>query len=280
MTMTQQKTILITGCSSGIGLDAAHTLHARGWRVFATCRQPVDCEHLQSKGLESYPLDYTNPDSIATAVQETLSRTGGILDAVFNNGAYAIPGAIEDLPRDALRAIFETNFFGVHDLTTRLIPIMRKQGFGRIVQCSSLLGYVALRWRGAYNSTKYALEGLTDTLRLELGDSGIHVILIEPGPITSLLRQKSIPHFEHWIDAESSVHKDIYKTAFQKRFEESQKPDPFELPAAAVSQKLIHALEAKHPRARYRVTFPAYLTDALRRILPTRALDRVLKNIV
>ncbi len=181
----QGKSILITGCSSGIGLDAACTLHARGWRVFATCRQQGDCDRLQGEGLESFRLDYADEASIATAVETTLERTGGTLDAVFNNGAYACPGAVEDLPRGALREIFEVNLFGHHDLARRVIPVMRKQGHGRIVNCSSVLGLVGMKWRGAYVATKFAMEGLSDVMRMELQGTGIDVILIEPGPRAS-----------------------------------------------------------------------------------------------
>jgi NAD(P)-dependent dehydrogenase (short-subunit alcohol dehydrogenase family) len=268
-----QKSILITGCSSGIGHDAARGLKRAGWRVFATCRKPSDCARLIAEGLESFPLDYDDPASIAAAVAETLDRTGGTLDALFNNGAFACPGAVEDLPRDALRAIFETNLFGYHDLTARVIPVMRAQGHGRIVNCSSVLGLVALRWRGAYVATKFAMEGLTDVLRLELRGTGIHPILIEPGPITSLIRQNAIPHFEHWIDWRASPRRAEYEATLLKRLYQDRGPDRFELPAAAVTAKLIRALESPRPRARYYVTTPTYLMAAARRALPGRALD-------
>ena len=190
-----RKSILITGCSSGIGYDAAHGLAKHGWRVFATCRQETDCARLRDEGLESFPLDYTDETSLEAALAEALARTGGTLDALFNNGAFACPGAVEDLPRGALREIYETNVFGYHDLTRRVIPVMRAQGHGRIVNNSSVLGFVSLKWRGAYASSKFALEGLTDTLRLEMRDTPIRVILIEPGPVTSNIRSNSIPHF-------------------------------------------------------------------------------------
>ena len=198
--MPPQKTVLITGCSSGIGYDAAHFLSARGWRVFATCRQDSDCARLRDEGLDSFVLDYADPDSITTALAEVLQRSNGRLDALYNNGAFACPGATEDLPREGLRAVFETNVFGYHDLTRQVIPIMRAQGFGRIVNCSSVLGLVAMKWRGAYVASKFALEGLTDVLRIEMSDTPIKVILIEPGPITSKIRQNAIAPFEKWID--------------------------------------------------------------------------------
>lgn len=273
----RQKTILITGCSSGIGYDAAHGLKQRGWRVFATCRKPQDCTRLESEGLESFVLDYDDPGSIGSAVDETLGRTGGALDAVFNNGAHGTPGLLEDLPTEALRAIFETNFFAQHDLARRLIPVFRKQGHGRILMNSSILGFVALPWRGAYNSTKYAMEGWADTMRLEMAGTGIHVILIEPGPITSDIRKKSIPHFEKWIDAESSARADDYEKIFKPRlYAETGKPDPFELPASAVTRVVHDALTLRHPRPRYRITTPTKAMAILKRVLSTRMLDRIL----
>lgn len=272
-----QKTILITGCSSGIGYDAAHTLQTRGWRVFATCRQEIDCERLRGEGLESFTLDYDDEASIKAAVAEVLERTGGTLDALFNNGAYAIPGAVEDMPRDAMRAIFETNVFGYHDLTNQIIPVMRAQGHGRIINCSSVLGIAAARFRGAYNATKFALEGLTDTLRLEMRDTPIEVILIEPGPITTKFRINARAQFEKWIDWQASAQRSVYEEQLQPRlYDDNPTPDTFELPSAAVTKKLIHALEAKRPKPRYYVTVPTYLAGFMRRILPTRALDWVL----
>ena len=246
----QQRTILITGCSSGIGYAAAHALRERGWRVFASCRQTRDCERLAAEGFDAPQLGYTDASSIATAVDHVLEQTGGTLDALYNNGAHATPGAIEDLPTDALREIFESNFFGWHELTRKIIPVMRAQGHGRIIQCSSVLGFVTMPWRGAYNSTKFALEGLTDTLRIELRDTPIHVTLIEPGPITSNIRANSIPHFERWIDWKSSARKAQYESALLDRLYTARGPDRFELPPQAVVDKLIHALEADRPRPR------------------------------
>lgn len=267
------RSILITGCSSGIGHDAAHGLARAGWRVFATCRKEEDCARLRAEGLESFRLDYTDAGSIAAAVAEALARTGGTLDALFNNGAFGCPGAVEDLPTDALRAIFETNVFGYHELTRQVIPVMRAQGHGRIVNCSSVLGLVPLHWRGAYVATKYALEGLTDVLRLEMADTPVRVILIEPGPITSRIRVNSIPHFERWVDWRASPRAEQYRTSLLKRLYEDRGPDRFELPAAAVTAKLRRALESANPAPRYFVTVPTHLMNAARRLLPTRALD-------
>ncbi len=273
--MSAQRSLLITGCSSGIGYDAAHGMAARGWRVFATCRSEDDCVRLRAEGLESFRLDYTDGSSVAAALNEALTRTGGTLDAVFNNGAFACPGAVEDLPTDALRAIFETNLFGYHELTRRMIPVMRAQGHGRIVNCSSVLGLVGMKWRGAYVATKFAMEGLTDVMRIEMAGTGIHPILIEPGPITSKIRANAIAHFERWIDWKNSARRAEYEPLVQRLYE-SRGPDRFELPASAVTAKLIHALESRRPRARYFVTTPTYLMGTLRRLLPTRVLDWVI----
>jgi len=273
-----KPTILITGCSSGIGYAAAIGLRDRGWHVYAACRQELDCARLREEGFDSPRLDYADADSIINALADVLDDTGGTLDALFNNGAYAVPGAVEDLPTEALREIFETNFFGWHTLTRAVLPVMRAQGHGRIVQCSSVLGLVAQPWRGAYNATKFALEGLTDTLRLEMRGTGIYPILIEPGPVTSKIRNNSIPHFERWIDWENSARAQEYESVLAQRLYGDNGPDKFELPPEAVVKKLVHALEAKRPRPRYYVTTPTYLAGFLRRILGTRMLDRVLSR--
>lgn len=274
-----QKSILITGCSSGIGFDAATALKERGWTVIATCRQEADCKRLREMGLDSFRVDHTDMASVRAAPRKALEITGGTLDALFNNGAHGMPGAVEDVPVEGLRAIFEANFFGVHELTRLVIPIMRGQGHGRVIQCSSVLGFSALKWRGGYVSTKYALEGLTDTLRMELADSPIKVILIEPGPITTRIRENSRPHFEKWINWKNSAHRDLYEGKLMKRlYEEEEGKDPFVLPPSAVTKKLIHALESPRPRPRYYVTTATYLVGILKRFLSTRMMDRLLSN--
>ncbi|MFA8442229.1 SDR family NAD(P)-dependent oxidoreductase [Yoonia sp.] len=270
-----QKSILITGASSGIGFDAAHGLRDAGWRVFASCRKAEDCERLRAVGFESPQIDYADADSIVNGLAETLEATGGTLDALYNNGAYACPGAVEDLPTDALREIFETNLFGWHELTRLVIPVMRAQGHGRIINCSSVLGFVGYKWRGAYVATKFALEGLTDVLRQELSDTAIKVILIEPGPITSAFRKNAVPHFEKWIDWQNSARRDAYKEELDRLYTETE-PGKFELPAAAVTKKILHALNAAKPKPRYYVTTPTYIMGFLRRILSTRWLDAVI----
>ena len=267
------KTVLMTGCSSGIGYNAAHGLRARGWRVFASCRQEADCARLRAEGFDSPRLDYADEASIASALSEVLEATGGTLDALYNNGAFGIPGAVEDLPTGALREIFETNVFGWHTLTRQVLPVMREQGHGRVVNCSSVLGFAPMPWRAAYVASKYAIEGLTDVLRIEMLDTPIKIILIEPGPVTSRIRANSVPHFEHWIDWQASPRAAQYESSLRPRLYKAPGKDRFELPPEAVTAKLIHALEHPRPHPRYYVTFPTHLMGVLRRILPTRALD-------
>ena len=271
------KTILITGCSSGIGYDAAHGLQKAGWKVLATCRREEDCARLRAEGLISFPLDLSDPASIEAGFNEALARANGRLDALYNNAAYGCPGAAEDLPPGALREIFETNLFGLHDLTIRAIKGMRaygENGEGRIIQCSSVLGLVGIRWRGAYVATKFALEGLTEVLRREMRDTGIHIITLNPGPIPTKIRVNSIPHFEKWIDWKASARRDQYETSLLKRlYTPSGKPDRFELPCSAVTEQILRALTDPKPKSHYYVTKATWLAAIARRILPLRAQD-------
>lgn len=273
-----EKSILITGCSSGIGLCVAKGLRTRGYRVFATTRKQEDTDTLRAQGLECLQLDLNDSHSMEQAVHHVLAATGGTLYALFNNGAYAQSGAVEDLPRQALREQFETNVFGWHELTRLVLPVMRKQGYGRIIQNSSILGFIALKYRGAYIASKHAIEGLSDTLRLELRGTNIHVSLIEPGPITSSLRKNAYPHFQRHIEVENSAHKQVY-LAWQQRFKTEKSVQPFTLPPEAVLKKVIHALESPKPRRRYPVTFPTYLFAYLKRILPAAAMDAMLNKV-
>lgn len=270
-----QKAVLITGCSSGIGQCVAIGLRARGYRVFASARKEADVSRLEGLGLESVKLDLRDSDSIAGALDWALERTGGKLYGLFNNGAYGQPGAVEDITTDVLRSQFETNFFGWHELTRRVLPVMRRQGYGRIIQNSSVLGFVALKWRGAYNSSKYALEGLTDTLRLELGGTGIFVSLVEPGPITSRFRENAYAAFKANIDVERSAYREDYLRV-EARLASEGDEQAFTLPGEAVLDKVIHALESRRPKPRYYVTVPTHALAFARRALPTRWLDTVL----
>ncbi len=274
----KRKSILITGCSSGIGYCVAHGLHDRGHLVIASCRNMDDVERLRREGLQCLPLDLNDPDSIGEAVEATLGLCDGRIDALFNNGAFGLAGAVEDLSRDAIRAQFETNVFGWLELTNLVIPHMRQQGFGRIIQNSSVLGFVALPYRGAYAASKFAIEGLSDTLRLELAGSGVEVSLIEPGPIESKFRENAEKAFHRFIKREGSAHEQSY-IAMEQRLQKEGHATKFTLPPEAVLDKVIHALESAHPQPRYYVTFPTYLFGYLKRILSTRAVDRLMLKV-
>ena len=270
------KSILITGCSSGIGHTVAHGLAARGWRVFASARKPDDVARLREEGLEALQLDLDNPESIRVAVAEVMARNDGRLGALFNNGGFGQVGAVENLTRDALREQFETNLFGWIELTNWIVPVMRKQGGGRIVMNSSVLGYAAFPYRGAYNAVKFAVEGISDTLRMELAGSGVHVSLVEPGPIVSRFRENSLPHFEKHIDWQGSLHRATYEAQLE-RLRAPGPVAPFTLGPEAVLAKVVHALESRRPRARYPVTLPSVAFWWLRRALSTRMMDRLLR---
>ncbi len=272
----KRRSVLITGCSTGIGRCLAQGLHDRGYRVFATVRKPQDVATLTEAGLESLPLDLDSSDSIQRAVTEILARTEGKLYALINNGAYGQVGAVEDLSRETLRKQFETNLFGAQELSNRLMPVFRAQNEGRIIQISSVLGIVCLAYRGAYNASKFALEALSDTLRLELRGTNIHVSLIEPGPIKSRFRENAYLAFKANIDAEHSAHRERY-AVMERRLAGESGPLPFTLEPSAVLKKVIHALEARHPKIRYAVTVPTYLFWVLKRLLPARTLDRFLQ---
>ena len=273
----QDKTVLVTGCSSGIGHCVALGLKERGYRVFASARRGVDLAALEDAGLEAVELHLDQPASVAAAAAQVLDAAGGAIYGLFNNGAFGQPGAVEDLSWAVLEAQLRTNLLGWHELTRLLIPAMRARGEGRIIPNSSVLGLVAMPYRGAYNCSKFALEGLTDTLRLELHGSGIHVSLIEPGPISSRFRDNAYAKFMENIDAEHSVHRDNYQSMTARLIREGPTTG-FTLPPEAVLQRVVHALESRRPRARYAVTTPTFVFGALRRLLTTRQLDWILRK--
>jgi len=270
--------ILITGCSSGIGLSAATILHQRGYNVIASVRKEADIAKLQQLGIHSIVLDLDNSQSIQHAFNHVMQHFDGKLDALFNNAAYGQPGAVEDLSREVLEQQFSSNVFGTQELSNLAIAQMRKHTYGRIIYNSSVLGLVAMSYRGAYNASKYAIEGLADTLRLELHGSHIHISLIEPGPILSQFRANAFAKYQQNIDKTSSHHHNAYQ-AMEQRLSTQGATVPFTLPAEAVVKKLTHALESKHPKIRYYVTFPTYLFATLKRILPHRVLDWVLMKV-
>jgi len=276
--MNSPKTVLITGCSTGIGYTTAVELKKRGHTVIASARKQEDVFRLQQEGFTAIQLDLADSNSIRQAVDSAIKLADGKIDALFNNGAFGQPGAVEDLTRDVLRFQFETNLFGTHELTNLILPLMRQQGHGRIIYNSSILGLVAMRYRGAYNASKFALEGLADTLRLELYGTNIHISLIEPGPILSDFRKNSLVLFKKNIDTTHSHHKEIYQT-MEARLQKEGAAVPFTLPATAVAKKVIHALEARQPKIHIYVTFPTYLFGYLKRILPMPWLDALLRKV-
>ena len=270
------KTVLITGCSSGIGYTCAHGLSKLGYSVFATCRHDAVVKRLQSEGLNAFKLDLCDSASLHVALAWMLSLTNGRIDVLFNNAAYGQPGAVEDLRRDVLRDQFETNVFGTQELTNLVLPYMRKQGHGRIIYNSSILGFVAMSYRGAYNASKFAIEGLADTLRLELHNTGIDVVLIEPGPIRSHFRKNALAKFLANIDQERSAHQEIYATTLNRL--QKSGDGAFTLGAEAVLEVLVKAIEAKSPKFRYPVTFPTKLFGWLKRVLPTLWMDTIARK--
>lgn len=271
----QSKSVLVTGCSSGIGLHIAHALQRRGYRVFASARGQDDVESLARQGLRCIRLDVSRSEDIRRAVEAVTHETGGQLFALINNAGYGQPGAVEDLSRKALQRQFDTNLFGLVELTNAVIPMMRKQGYGRIVQISSVLGFVAMPFRGAYIASKFALEGITDALRLELRDSDVYVSLIEPGPITSRFRENSLLMYKRYIDGKDSHFRLQYQT-MEERLDKEGAVAPFTLEPEAVLRKVVRALESRTPKARYFVTFPTYLFAMLKKALPAAVMDWLL----
>lgn len=267
-----QRSILITGCSSGIGLASARVMKARGWRVLATARTSGDLERLErDEGVEALELELADGASIAACADTALNRTGGALDALFNNAAYGQIGAVEDLTTDVLRRQIEVNLLGTHDLTRRIIPAMRTRGQGRIVQCSSVLGFVTGPYRGAYSASKYALEALSDAMRLELAGTGIHVSIIEPGPIRTRFVEHALARFKANVDIEASAHRETYRARLVSM--EAGGKSTFKLEPEAVATKLVHACESARPRRRYCVTVPTYLAAAVKRFAPAAVVD-------
>lgn len=271
------RSVLITGCSSGIGAAAARGLRDRGWQVIAAARNPDDVARLAAEGFAAIRIDHHDSASIAQGFAQAVEAAGGRLDALFNNAGHGMPGAAEDLPRGALEEVFSSNLFGLHELTCHAIGHMRGHGAGRIVQHSSVVGFTPLKWRAAYVATKHALEGLTNTMRVELRGTGLHVSILNTGPVTSGFRDRSMAQFDRWIDIDASRHAEFYRRKWVARREAGR--DRFELGPEAVVKKLVHALESARPRRRYYITTPAYLAAVLTRILPGALQDRIIDRI-
>jgi NAD(P)-dependent dehydrogenase (short-subunit alcohol dehydrogenase family) len=274
------RSILITGCSTGIGHCCALGMHERGWQVFATVRSEEDGADLAKSNIDAFVMDYTRPDTIVACVAKVMESTKGQLDVLFNNGAYGQPGALEDLPVHALRAQFEANFFGWHDLTRQILPFMLAAGKGRIINCSSVLGFAALKYRGAYIASKFALEGYTDTLRLELVEDAIHVVSIQPGPIDTPFAANARLAFDNNINWRRSRHVERYKKRYAASVHKANTTvKRWELPPDAVFKALVKACESASPKPVYRVTAPTHLLHYAKKILPTKTFLKILFSV-
>ena len=269
------KNIVITGCSTGIGLDVALYLKERLIEVYPTARDSKDVEMLVELGFDNaMVLDVTDADNISRVIANVLNIDGSI-DVWFNNAGFGQAGAIEDITIDVLKEQFETNVFGLHEATRQVVAVMRRQGYGKIIQHSSVLGIVSLFGRGAYNASKYAIEGLTDTLRLELLDTNIYPILLNTGPITSHFRQTAMDKLRDNVDIENSIFKDRYK----KSLSGNSRKVPFNEEAESVSKVVYKIIQTNKPKPRYYITKATYLLGYLKRVLSTSLLDRILIKI-
>jgi short-subunit dehydrogenase len=271
------KNILITGCSSGIGYDCAHHLKQKGYKVYASAREQKDVDRLKKEGLDAHLLDVRCAHQIKDVIEHILAQDG-YLYAVFNNAGYGQPGALEDIETEVLKEQFETNLFGLHELTSQALKVMRRQGYGRIMQHSSVLGLISLRFRGAYNASKYAIEGLCDTLRLELAGTNIYVSTINTGPIKSDFRKNATMMFEKNVDIDNSLWNSEYKAELLER-KKSKDTDIFTKESEVVIKNIIDALESKKPKPRYYNTLATHLLGGFKRVLPTSFLDRLLLKI-
>ena len=269
------KTVLITGCSSGIGFCLANGLRAAGYRVFATARKEKDITKLKELGFDAFLLDLASSSSIKAAISKLYQKTDSLY-ALINNGAYGQAGALEDISREALEKQFQVNVFGWHELTNLVLPSMKERNIGRVVYISSVLGFVAMPFRGPYVASKFAIEGLVDTLRLELKQTKIKLSLVQPGPIESKFRQNAFLAFKENVDPSNSDYKREYKAMIERL--NSDKNVQFTLPPESVLRCVLHALESKTPKNHYRVTFPTKLFGILCRILPSSWMDNILSR--
>ena len=275
-TTSKIRTVLITGCSSGIGLCLAHGLRSSGYHVFATARKEEDVTKLKKLGFEAFMLDLASSKSIKAAIYELYKKTDGLY-ALINNGAYGQAGALEDISREALEKQFQANVFGWHELTNLVLPSMKAINIGRVIYISSVLGFVAMPFRGPYVASKFAIEGLVNTLRLELKKTKIKLSLIQPGPIESKFRHNAFLAFKENVDSSKSDYKREYKIMIERL--NSDKNVQFTLAPEAVLRCVLHALESKVPKNHYRVTFPTKLFAFLCRILPSSWMDNILSRV-
>jgi NAD(P)-dependent dehydrogenase (short-subunit alcohol dehydrogenase family) len=271
-----EKSVLVTGCSSGIGLACARVLRDAGWRVVPTARAQKDLDRLRADGFEPVRLDVADAASVEACAAETLRLLGGAIGGIVNNAGFGQAGAIEDLSREVLRYQFEVNLIGMQDLTNRFVPVLRRQGWGRIVNISSVLGRISMPFNGAYSATKFAMEAIADAMRVELWGSGVGVILVEPGPIVSEFRHNAAARAGATLDTEKAQFAAVYKKEIERRIRQQKKPDLFTKPPEAVAAKVRHALESERPKHRYCVTIPAYAGYWLGRLAPHALVDALM----
>ncbi len=272
------KNILITGCSTGIGYTTALVLKQNGYKIYTTARKEKDVKKLRELGLISYLLDVTKKKQISK-VLELIIKEDKKLDAVFNNAGFGQPGAVEDISTEVLKEQFETNVFGLHEITIQAMRIFRKQGYGKIIQHSSVLGIISLKFRGAYNASKYAIEGLADTLRLETLNSNIFISTINTGPVTSKFRENALKKFNENIKIENSFFKQTYKEELKARLENKEDSTLFNLPASSVANIVLIIMNSNRPKPRYYVTKATYILCFCKRVLSTNLLDKFLNKI-
>lgn len=272
----KKRTVLVTGCSSGIGEAAAFYLRERGWDVIPTARKAEDLDGLRAAGFHPIELDLADSDSVQSAVEECLKRVPEGLGGIVNNAGMAMPGAVEDISREALRKQFEVNVFGLQELTNGLIPLFRKQKWGRIVNVSSIYGLITAPMVGAYCASKYALEALSDAQRIELRGSGVGLSLIEPGPIVTAFRRNAAAVMEKDLISENTLHAESYRKEIARRKNQFKKIDFINRPPEDVAKRIAHALESKNPRRRYKITPPAHLGSFMGRFFPAALLDRLM----
>lgn len=272
------QNILITGCSSGIGLETAKILHKNNYKVWATVKDEKDLTIFEEMGIKALKLDVREKSDIKTVLNEILKEDKK-LDAVFNNAGFGQPGAVEDITTEVLKEQFETNFFGLHEVTIQCMKIFRNQGFGKVMQHSSVLGIISLKYRGAYNASKYAIEGLADTMRLEVMASNIFISTINTGPVTSKFRENALEKFRKNIDIENSFHTSVYKKELKDRLENDKDTTPFNLPASSVGNIVLKIMQTEKPKPRYYVTKATYILGFAKRVLSTSFLDKLLNRI-
>lgn len=271
------KTVLVTGCSSGIGAATARVLRDAGWTVYPTARKEEDLAALKADGFDAVRLDLADEASVACAAAEFLEKCGGRPGALVNNAGYCQAGALEDLGRAALRAQFEANVLGPQQLIRAVLPAMKACGAGRIVTVSSVFGRIASPLVGAYCASKYAVEALGDTLRIELSGTGVWASLVEPGAVLSRFRKNAAEALAANTEAGGDF-EGMYEREVERRRRQVKKRDFFTRPPEEVAAKIRHALESPRPWRRYRVTPAAWLVEVAVRVLPQALTDVILSR--